>query len=469
VINNGTMSSRSDTIYYTGEARSTIRNTGTILGNLYTIPGGADPGLNIINSGLWDGRLQLTAGDDFINNTGTITSEIDLYDGDNHLDSRYGFVGGDVVAGNGTDIILLGAGDSGIVGGGGGDTIDGGVGFDTVSYVGSAVGVSVNLLTGTAAGGDARGDHLSNIEGLVGTVVRDTLVGDDGANVLNGLIGRDTLTGNGGNDTIQMAGAGPAVIDAGSGNDLIQLQSADASMYGYAFTAATRVQGGTGYDTLEVRQARVMTFTDTTVRGIEHLLMDDGFDYDFTSADATVASGARLLVDGLALSAGNFLHFNGAAETNGHFDFLGGDAKDIFIGGALGDTFTGGVSGDLLTGGAGADTFAYHETSDSKFSLRDHITDFNAAADHLQFDFAVAAVDAPVSGSASTAADLSALASGHMGVGEAILVTVTGGALAGSKLLLVDANGTAGFQGAGDFCIDVTGMTGTLDVGDFVM
>jgi Ca2+-binding RTX toxin-like protein len=72
---------------------------------------------------------------------------------------------------------------------------------DTVSYVSSDAGVTVNLGTGTASGGFAEGDTLQGIENLVGSDFRDFLTGNDGANVLDGGLGNDVLTGGGSNDT----------------------------------------------------------------------------------------------------------------------------------------------------------------------------------------------------------------------------------------------------------------------------
>ena len=73
-----------------------------------------------------------------------------------------------------------------LVGGEGRDTMDGAAGNDTASYEGSGAGVSVNLLAGTASGGDAIGDELTNIENLHGSSLGDTLTGDHGANTLTG-------------------------------------------------------------------------------------------------------------------------------------------------------------------------------------------------------------------------------------------------------------------------------------------
>jgi len=71
---------------------------------------------------------------------------------------------------------------------------------DTVSYVSSNAGVTVNLATGAASGGFAEGDTLQGIENLVGSDFRDLLTGNAGANVLDGGLGNDVLTGGGGND-----------------------------------------------------------------------------------------------------------------------------------------------------------------------------------------------------------------------------------------------------------------------------
>ena len=79
--------------------------------------------------------------------------------------------------------------------------LDGGDDLDTASYESSPAGVTVDLSTGSASGGDAEGDSLSNIEDVTGSDHSDTLTGDDSDNILNGLGGDDTLTGGGGDDT----------------------------------------------------------------------------------------------------------------------------------------------------------------------------------------------------------------------------------------------------------------------------
>src|SRR5882724_7062897 len=77
---------------------------------------------------------------------------------------------GDIIIGNaGNDHIYAGKGDDLIKGGGGADFIDGGMGFNTVDYETSSSAVNVNLESNHGHGGDAEGDILVNIQGVVGS------------------------------------------------------------------------------------------------------------------------------------------------------------------------------------------------------------------------------------------------------------------------------------------------------------
>ena len=127
------------------------------------------------------------------------------------------FIGGDQ-----GDTISGGAGNDILEGGAGADTLDGGAGVDTASYASSDQGVTVDLNAGTASGGDAQGDTLSNIENLTGSGYADSLTGDSGVNVLSGGAGNDTLTGGAGNDTLTGgAGSDLFMFGAGSGTDTV--------------------------------------------------------------------------------------------------------------------------------------------------------------------------------------------------------------------------------------------------------
>ena len=134
----------------------------------------------------------------------TLTGTADLDGTGNALDNViFGNSGANVLSGrNGADTISGGAGDDTIIGGAGGDDLDGGDDIDTLSYAGSGAGVTVNLGTGAASGGDAAGDTIANFENLVGSSLDDTLTGSAGANQVGGGAGNDSIQASGGFDAI---------------------------------------------------------------------------------------------------------------------------------------------------------------------------------------------------------------------------------------------------------------------------
>jgi serralysin len=115
-----------------------------------------------------------------------------------------------VIAGDGDDLISGNDGNDTIRGGNGADSLEGGAGADHLFgddsegdfalYWGSNAGVTINLLTGLAAGGDATGDTLTSIEDLEDSEHTDQFTGDDGRNYLLGRGGDDTLVGGAAND-----------------------------------------------------------------------------------------------------------------------------------------------------------------------------------------------------------------------------------------------------------------------------
>ncbi len=258
--------------------------------------------------------------------------------------------GNDLVYGeDGDDIIDGGAGDDTLTGGAGADQIDGGTGSDTAGYAGSSAGVTVSLADGSAAGGDAAGDHLSNVENLTGSAYADTLTGDGNANVLTGNGGNDTLTGNGGadylyggagNDTL-IGGVGADYIDGGDNEDTA---SYAGSTQGVSITLndsgnATGVGGDAQGDSL---------------RHIEHLTGGEGDDtlIGNLSANTLTGNGGNDTLDG---GIGNDTLSGGAGD-----DVLtGGIGNDTLDGGDGDDVLNGGAGSDTLDGGVGIDTISY--------------------------------------------------------------------------------------------------------------
>jgi Ca2+-binding RTX toxin-like protein len=135
-------------------------------------------------------------------NTGTKTG-IDTL---TSIESLIGSSHNDKLTGNAAaNTIMGGKGNDTITGGDGADVLRGGEGFDTVSYAGSNAGVTVNLATKAASGGDAAGDKLFGFEGITGSSFADTLTSDGDWNTLTGGKGADILIGGGGHDSYHYA------------------------------------------------------------------------------------------------------------------------------------------------------------------------------------------------------------------------------------------------------------------------
>jgi len=107
-------------------------------------------------------------------------------------------------------------------GGIGGDTLIGGIGSDTLSYASSRKGVTINLESGVAKGGDAKGDQFTSFENVIGSRFDDIITGDGDYNILDGGAGNDTLIGGDGFDHI-IGGKGIDRLTGGADYDRFYL------------------------------------------------------------------------------------------------------------------------------------------------------------------------------------------------------------------------------------------------------
>lgn len=194
---------------------------------------------------------------------------------------------------------------------------------------------------------------------------------------------------------------------------------------------------------------------------VTQMVVEAGNDYVLTAEDGFVGAGRLLSFDASSLSS-NHVMFDGSAETDGRFAFLGSDGNDFFFGGAGADRFSGGKGADSLTGGAGADLFIYAAASESSGASFDTLADFNPAADRIDLPGAVASFDPAIAqGALSTASfgqDLAAVLGG-LGGGQAVLFAPDSGDLAGKLFLIVDGNGTAGYQDGEDYVFAIGGAS----------
>jgi Ca2+-binding RTX toxin-like protein len=257
-----------------------------------------DDGRNIIGGELGDDTLVGNDGDDSLSGEDGNDSldggdGADRLVGGTGLDTIHGGTGADSIdAGNGNDSIFGEAGNDAVYGGAGIDQIDGGdgndilegaagadtlaggAGIDTISYASSAAGVTVNLATGAASGGDAAGDTFSGIEQVVGSGQNDVLTGDADANTLWGMAGDDVLTGGGNGDALKggagndrfvytalsdsaVSGLGKDTITDFASGDRIDLSGIDAD--GNPPNGDTAFSFGTGDFTRHAGEIRIVT------------------------------------------------------------------------------------------------------------------------------------------------------------------------------------------------------------------
>jgi RTX calcium-binding nonapeptide repeat (4 copies) len=305
------------------------------------------------NSGVWDGgtgvdtfdasgqtvlyglNLNLSNG---VNNAGGIIRSVENIIGTNNAALSDNLTGSSIA----NNIQGL-AGNDTIEGGAGGDTLNGGANTavgDTLSYVGSSVGVTVNIGTNTASGGDAAGDVISNFENLTGSAFQDFLSAGAGANTLRGGADNDTLNGGTGSDFI-FGDAGQDTIIFGNG----LLGDFD------------NINGGADRDLLD------MSSTSNGAIWID-------FGYNVISGPNT-AAGVNLFT---AAGEGRVVQMDSMIGT-GFNDTMRGDAGSNFIDGgagddqllsyspydtvtpysSLGDVMLGGIGNDLLFSGTGND------------------------------------------------------------------------------------------------------------------
>jgi len=340
-----------------------------------------------------------TAADDVINGLG----------GDDTLEGR-----------DGADQIFGGAGNDHLYGDAGADFLDGGTEFDLARYDGSLSGVNVNLMTGTGIGGDAQGDTLTSIEGLVGSSFADFLTGSDTwGNILYGLGGDDTLYGGAdgndllyggeGNDHLFVGRANQGGVDGGPGYDLARYdhltQGGNLSLSSSGFISIEGLVGSNFNDRLAGNAGDNVIYgiggDDSLVGngGTDHLYGDDGNDVFYGDLTNSLIDGgfgldmahyenslAGVVVD-LALGLGS----GGDAQGDTYASIeavVGSDFADTLIGdgdvdgtilyGQGGDdVLKGGGGRDTLYGGAGADSFYFgNGWSNSQ------ILDFTTGAGH---------------------------------------------------------------------------------------
>lgn len=320
----------------------------------------------------------------------TATTGNDILTGDNNDNFIDGLAGNDTIYGlGGDDHLAGGSGNDVLAGGAGADLLRGQTGTDTADYRDSAAGVMIDLVAGTATGGDAEGDTLSSIENIYGSAFADMLTGNGLANQLWGFDGDDTLEGGAGNDLL-VGGKGGDILNGGAGEDTISYLDSDAGVTidltagtasggdaeGDSFTSIENVIGSDFRDTITGTDGRNI-ITDGGARDIIDAMggndiirngagpdqIDGGagidtVDYRYSTAAVTVNLFGDIYTGGFA--EGDTLTNIERIFGSEHHDRLTGDAGDNLLRGNGGnDVLRGGAGNDILTGGDGLDTYVF--------------------------------------------------------------------------------------------------------------
>lgn len=341
------------------------------------------------------------SGDSFVNFEGIAGSDYaDSLTGDNESNGLYGNGGADTL--NGLD------GDDFIDGGTGGDFLDGGAGFDYLSYIFSTTGVTVNLETGSASGGDATGDTISNFEGIYGSDNNDVLTGDGNDNFFDGFGGVDVLSGGGGNDTFylyQIDNSEEDEVDGGTGYDglffygsggssayKIDISTLDAtniefiSLYAsieaemLVFSAQDVIDITDGYNELAIIGGSNDSLQSNSVWTYEGDGFDGIFTYSaYTSGEATILVYRTIDEDNIILAqSGSFSEIRRGvweaaddsssslylSDSTLYLTITGKGGDDVIYSGSGRDKIEGGAGADILNGGSDEDTL-YYESSDA--------------------------------------------------------------------------------------------------------
>jgi Ca2+-binding RTX toxin-like protein len=198
--------------------------------------------------------------------------------GDDNSNRLFGGDGDDFIDGGGwSDIISGGKGNNTLHGGTGNDefilsegsnNVDGGKGIDALSYLDyfkreynevmlkdegmlalhkllpsypgqqyvyqafqMCTGLTIDLAKGIVEKPEGRVDKFVNMENVIGTHYNDTIIGDNGNNLLDGSDGYDKIYGGKGNDTLK-SGRGISHLYGEDGDDKFDIQIGIANIFG---------------------------------------------------------------------------------------------------------------------------------------------------------------------------------------------------------------------------------------------
>ncbi|EPY02797.1 hemolysin-adenylate cyclase [Magnetospirillum fulvum] len=328
------------TIDLTGTTYSTGYASGDSYNGIATVIGSG--GNDTFIGGAWSGVGTAIGGGgtDWISYKHAVSgATVDLAAGGNAGSAATNHLSGieNIIASDHGDSLTGDAQANSFISGAGADVIDGGDGRDTVDYSSDIAAHVINLTTNTNSGGHAAGDHLSNIEVVIGGSLNDTLTGD--------ALQSTTLFGGAGDDTLA-GGSGADYFDGGVGNDVVTYAGGPAVTVDQTTgNHGSGAAAGDQYVNIEtiVGSSGVDTFVGGTSLG--SATMDGGggrdwIDYEFLAVGAGVTVNLASGTTSGAVTTDRFVNIE---------NVYGSVNNDVFIASGQGNTFNGGGGSDWVS------------------------------------------------------------------------------------------------------------------------
>ncbi|HEX2593823.1 MAG TPA: hypothetical protein VHL34_20155, partial [Rhizomicrobium sp.] len=258
--------------------------------------------------------------------------------------------------------------------------ISGADGHHFYQFTGSGLTYDANFkLTGGTVTGlkvvDDHGDTLYTLSGftMAATLLKTTIGNGDSTGAFEGAAfgDNDTLTGSD-HDDVLVGFAGQNVINGGAGDDIIdatkgtldRVSGGDGDDTVFAGLLIGSIDGGAGYDNVVWNINTSYPLNLSSLFGnIERFTLLGGPNYFFRADDSFISANMSMTIDASALKSNARVYFDGKAEKDGSYEFIGSAGRDRFWSGDANDTFdmtTGGV--DRVHGGAGTNTYFFGAT-----------------------------------------------------------------------------------------------------------